>query len=95
MKIETLNLPSFTENSSAAKVKGTTSFADVLKDSINKVGELEKEADNEVQKLAKMETQDIHNTMIAVEKADLTFQMMMQIRNKIINAYEEIMRMQV
>jgi len=59
------------------------------------VGELEKEADNEVQKLAKMETQDIHNTMIAVEKADLTFQMMMQIRNKIISAYEEIMRMQV
>jgi flagellar hook-basal body complex protein FliE len=95
MKIETLNLPSFTESTGATKVKGTSSFADVLKDSINKVGELEKEADNEVQKLAKMETQDIHNTMIAVEKADLTFQMMMQIRNKIISAYEEIMRMQV
>jgi flagellar hook-basal body complex protein FliE len=42
-----------------------------------------------------MENQDIHNTMIAIEKADLSFQMMMQIRNKIINAYEEIMRMQV
>ncbi len=95
MKIETLNLPSFTEKTGATKVQGTTSFADVLKDSISKVGELEKEADSEVQKLAKMETQDIHNTMIAVEKADLSFQMMMQIRNKIINAYEEIMRMQV
>jgi flagellar hook-basal body complex protein FliE len=95
MKIETLNLPSFTENTGVSKVKGTASFADALKDSINKVGELEKEADNEVQKLANMETQDIHNTMIAVEKADLTFQMMMQIRNKIISAYEEIMRMQV
>jgi flagellar hook-basal body complex protein FliE len=33
--------------------------------------------------------------MIAIEKADATFQLMMQIRNKIINAYEEIMRMQV
>ncbi len=33
--------------------------------------------------------------MIAVEKADMTFQLMMQIRNKIISAYEEIMRMQV
>jgi flagellar hook-basal body complex protein FliE len=95
MKIETLNLPSFTESTGAAKVTGTTSFVDVLKDSINKVGELEKEADNEVQKLATMQTQDIHNTMIAVEKADLSFQMMMQIRNKIISAYEEIMRMQV
>jgi flagellar hook-basal body complex protein FliE len=95
MKIETLNLPSFNEKTGASKVTGTASFVDALKDSINKVGELEKEADNEVQKLAKMETQDIHNTMIAVEKADLTFQMMMQIRNKIISAYEEIMRMQV
>jgi flagellar hook-basal body complex protein FliE len=95
MKVETLNLPSFNEKKGDTKVTGTTSFVDALKDSINKVGELEKEADNEVQKLAKMETQDIHNTMIAVEKADLTFQMMMQIRNKIISAYEEIMRMQV
>jgi len=42
-----------------------------------------------------MEGQDIHNTMIAVEKADLSFQLMMQIRNKIISAYEEIMRIQV
>ncbi|OGP65061.1 MAG: flagellar hook-basal body complex protein FliE [Deltaproteobacteria bacterium RBG_16_42_7] len=95
MKIEALNLPNFTENKGATEIKGTTSFADVLKDSISKAGELEKEAENEVQKLAKMESQDIHSTMIAIEKADLTFQMMMQIRNKIISAYEEIMRMQV
>jgi len=70
-------------------------LSDVLKESIQKVTELEKEADKEVEKLAKMESQDIHNTMIAMEKADMTFQMMMQIRNKIISAYEEIMRMQV
>jgi len=42
-----------------------------------------------------MENKDIHTTMIAVEKADMTFQLMMQIRNKITSAYEEIMRMQV
>jgi flagellar hook-basal body complex protein FliE len=95
MKIETLNLPKFAENAGTKEAKGATSFADVLKDSIHKVGELEKEADHEVQKLAKMESQDIHNTMIAIEKADLTFQLMMQIRNKIIDAYQEIMRMQV
>jgi flagellar hook-basal body complex protein FliE len=96
MKIETLTLPNFSEKPGPSQqAKGTTSFADMLKDSISKAGELEKEADNEVQKLAKMESQDIHNTMIAIEKADLTFQMMMQIRNKIITAYEEIMRMQV
>jgi len=95
MKIETLKLPEFNEKSISTEQNTKTSFAEILKESINKVTELEKEADNEIQKLAKMETQDLHSTMIAIEKADLTFQMMMQIRNKIINAYEEIMRMQV
>jgi len=64
-------------------------------DSIKRVGELEKEADKEMEKLAKMETDDISSTMMAIEKADLTFQLMMQVRNKIISAYEELMRMQV
>jgi flagellar hook-basal body complex protein FliE len=95
MKIETLNLPNFTETAQKATEKSATSFVDVLKESINKVAELEKTADNEVEKLAKMETMDVHNTMIAIEKADMTFQLMMQVRNKIISAYEEIMRMQV
>jgi flagellar hook-basal body complex protein FliE len=96
MKIDSLTLPTFTDNKTAGPdKKGTTNFSDILKESIHKVGELEKQANGEVEKLAKMETQDIHNTMIAIEKADLSFQLMMQVRNKIINAYEEIMRMQV
>jgi flagellar hook-basal body complex protein FliE len=95
MKIETLNLPNLIESPAKTAGKSSTSFSDILKESINKAGELEKEADKEVEKLAKMETMDVHNTMIALEKADMTFQMMMQIRNKIINAYEEIMRIQV
>ena len=96
MKIESFSLPSLTENTAARPVKKTgASFSEILKDSIQKVGELEKQANHEVEKLAKMESQDIHNTMISMEKADLSFQMMMQVRNKIISAYEEIMRMQV
>jgi len=98
MAIDNINSGLFIEhaNISADKNKASkTSFSEILKDSISKVGELEKEADHEVEKLAKMETMDIHNTMIAIEKADLTFHLMMQIRNKIITAYEEIMRMQV
>ena len=41
------------------------------------------------------ESQDLHTTVIAMQKADLSFQMMMQVRNKIVQAYQEIMRMQV
>jgi flagellar hook-basal body complex protein FliE len=96
MKIENYNLGRLVENKVSRTEKTTgASFGNLLKESINKVGELEKEANTEIEKLAKMETKDIHNTMLAIEKADLSFQMMMQVRNKIINAYEEIMRMQV
>jgi flagellar hook-basal body complex protein FliE len=95
MKIESISLPDFSQPAGAVKGKAGSSFVDTLKESISKVAELEKTADTEAQKLAKMETRDIHTTMIAIEKADLTFQLLMQIRNKIINAYEEIMRIQV
>ena len=96
MKIDSIaSIGNMVENKGVNTHKGKTTFSEVLKDSIQKAGELEKEADQEAIKLAKMETQDIHNTMIAIEKADLTFQLMMQVRNKIISAYEEIMRMQV
>ncbi|HME43828.1 MAG TPA: flagellar hook-basal body complex protein FliE [Syntrophorhabdales bacterium] len=94
MKIDGVN-----GNGTAEQLKGTTkggsSFVDTLKDSIKKVGELEKEADKEVEKLAKMESDDVTSTMMAIEKADLTFQLMMQVRNKILDAYQEIMRMTV
>jgi len=95
MKVESFTLPNFGEIQKPANEKAKTSFGDVLKDSIKKVVELEKEADQEVEKLVKMENTDVQSTMIAIEKADLSFQTMMQIRNKIISAYEEIMRMQV
>jgi flagellar hook-basal body complex protein FliE len=41
------------------------------------------------------QTQDVHRTMVALQQADVSFQLMMQIRNKLVGAYEEIQRMQV
>ena len=95
MRVEKLVLDDFTKLEASKAQKSETSFSDILKESIDKVAELEKEASEQTEKLVKMENQDVHNTMISVQKADLTFQMMMQIRNKIIDAYQEIMRMQV
>ncbi len=94
MKIDGINAKAVADQLKGP-AKGDSSFVDTLKDSIKKVGELEKEADKEVEKLAKMESDDVTSTMLAIEKADLTFQLMMQVRNKIIDAYQEIMRMQV
>ena len=94
MKIDSINTKGMVEQLKGPQ-KGESSFLDTLKDSIKRVGELEKEADKEAEKLAKMESDDVTSTMMAIEKADLTFQLMMQVRNKIIDAYQEIMRLQV
>ncbi|MBI5491407.1 MAG: flagellar hook-basal body complex protein FliE [Deltaproteobacteria bacterium] len=70
-------------------------FATALKDSISKVNNLQQEADVAIQGLAKGELNNIHDTMIAIEKANISFNMMVQVRNKLVQAYEEIMRTQV
>jgi flagellar hook-basal body complex protein FliE len=75
--------------------KSDVNFGSVLKDAISTVNELQKQSDTEIQKLMTGESQDLHNTVIAMQKADLSFQMMMQVRNKIVQAYQEIIRMQV
>jgi len=70
-------------------------FADVLKDSIDKVNAIQTEADQAIKGLATGQVNNIHETMIAIEKANLSFNMMVQVRNKLVQAYEEIMRTQV
>jgi len=75
--------------------KGQTSFGDMLKQSINEVDKLQGEADKAITELATGQAQNLHSTLIALEKADVSFQLMMQVRNKILDAYREVMRMQL
>ena len=77
--------------------KGTDgpSFADTLAQSLDKVNTLQKEADVAIQDFATGDTRNIHETMIAVSKADVAFRLTMQVRNKMVEAYQEVMRMQV
>jgi flagellar hook-basal body complex protein FliE len=75
--------------------KAEAGFGEILKEAISTVNELQKQSDQEIQKLMTGESQDLHTTIIAVQKADLSFQMMMQVRNKIVQAYQQIMGMQV
>ncbi len=90
-----MQLPEITRARTPGKTAEGGSFGDMLKSAISTVNELQKQSDVEIQKLMTGETQDLHTTMLAVQKADLSFQMMMQVRNKIVAAYQEIMRMQV
>ncbi len=71
------------------------SFADTLKESIANVNELQKDSNEKIQQLATGRTDDIASVMITAEKADIALRTMVQVRNKIIDAYQEIMRMQV
>lgn len=90
-----LQLPEIARPRTPAKPEEGGSFGDMLKSAISTANELQKQSDVEIQKLMTGETQDLHTTLMAVQKADLSFQMMMQVRNKIVQAYQEIMRMPV
>ena len=68
-------------------------FLDTLKSAISTADQLSNNATQQVTGVLTGSGGDVHSAMIAVEKADLSFQMMMQVRNKIVQAYQEISRM--
>jgi len=74
--------------------KKDESFREIFKNYLLKVNTDQKMADEMIKKFLVGEA-DIHQVMIALERAELSFQLMMQVRNKLIEAYQEIMRMQV
>ncbi len=71
----------------------SNSFEDLLNDAMGKIDEIQKDAEQAVRELAR--GGDVTQAIISLEKADMSFQMMVEIRNRLLNAYEEIMRMQV
>lgn len=75
--------------------KNEKSFAETLKDAVQNVNELQKNADVQMEKLATGKTDNIPEVMIAAEKADIALRLMVQVRNKVIEAYQEVMKMQV
>ncbi|MCX6135335.1 MAG: flagellar hook-basal body complex protein FliE [Ignavibacteriales bacterium] len=71
------------------------SFGDTLNQAIADVNGLQQQAGKAVEKMVTGEATDLHEVMIAVEKARTSFDLLMEIRNKTIDVYREIMRMQV
>jgi len=75
------------------KQAGTLEFGKVIKGAIERVDGMDKEADKSIVDLLKGKA-DIHETMIALQKADLSMRLLLAIRNKAIEAYKEITHMQ-
>lgn len=70
-------------------------FADILKQALQEVDAAQHSAEQEVRNLMTGESTDMHTAILAVQKADVSFQMMMAVRGKLIDAYREVMRMQM
>lgn len=71
------------------------SFGDLLKDAVKEVNRLQAEADRAAEGLVTGKEPNLHRTLVALEKADISFKLMMKVRDKIIDAYREVMRMNV
>ena len=73
----------------------TKGFQDILKSAINQIDEKQKVSDQLTNELVNGNTDDLHNVMIAAQKASITLETGVQIQKKAIDAYNEVMRMQI
>lgn len=71
------------------------SFQSALQTAVGQVENSRNIADGAIQKFVSGQSQELHSTILATQNAELQFEMLMQVRNKVVSAYEEIMRMQI
>jgi flagellar hook-basal body complex protein FliE len=86
-----------TRASGAAEAGGSSSssFGSAVRDAVESLERGQKNAETEIGRAVTGESPDLHRTIVALQTADLSFQFALQVRNKLVGAYEEIMRMQV
>jgi flagellar hook-basal body complex protein FliE len=86
-------LPSIAPLESGSSSAG--GFGSILKDAMRQVGELDSTASRSVENFLSGEGDDLHKTIMATQRADLAMELFLQMRNKVVSAYQEVMRMQV
>ena len=72
-----------------------SSFAQLMADKLGEANLQQQQAEQQVQKLVSGEADNVQDVVLSVAKADISFRMLVEIRNKLIESYQEIMRMQV
>lgn len=88
------NLPSLGLGIGKTPDSDAPGFEQTLRDAIGQVQQLGEQAQNKVTELLSGSGQDIHSATLAVEQANLSFELMLQVRNKVVSAYQEISRLQ-
>jgi flagellar hook-basal body complex protein FliE len=91
--ITPLTLPQLTPAGSSASQPGA--FQKVLSGAIDQVESLGNNAATSVQKFLSGDNEELHTTILATQKAEVAFQLGLQVRNKVVDAYQEIMKMQM
>lgn len=91
--IRPMHIPEPSENFESDRVGQKSSFGSFLENSVSEVNEMMKTADEKTSDIALGRTENLHEAMISMEKADTALKLMMQVRNKAIEAYQEILRM--
>ncbi len=90
-----LPLTAVNQTDNTGPVTTETDFAGFLKDELNKVDALQKDAEAASIELVTGQIQDLHTVMVALEKANLSLGLTIEVRNKVLDAYNQIMRMQI
>ena len=72
-----------------------TGFGSVLADAIGRVDQFQQNADSTIGKFLSGEDQEVHKVALATQQASISFDLFLQVRNKVVSAYQEVMRMQM
>ncbi|MBP3284518.1 MAG: flagellar hook-basal body complex protein FliE [Clostridia bacterium] len=96
MQVNSINpIPSVPGSSMNKVEKSGTTFADVMNEALNQVNNLQIESSKMTDSFINGESDNIHSVIMAGAKADLALQMTLQVRNKVMDAYKEVMNMQI
>jgi len=76
-------------------LEDTHTFKGIMANYLEEVNTLQHDADAQIQRLVAGETEDLHQVMLAMDEAETSFEMMLEIRKKLVGAYQDIMRMQI
>ena len=99
MELQPVNFPTSQAQEASSKTQeatqGKQTFSEFVSSTISQVEQSQLDGDRAIEKLHSGEAQNLHDVMISIEQADISLRMLVQVRNKALQAYEEIMRMQI
>lgn len=99
MKIESIGVNSMLNtidgNSKLKEIENENSFSKVISDTLGKINETQVKADDKVESLIKGEDVNIHEVMLSMQEAQLSMQLLIEVRNKVVEAYQEANKVQL